>query len=202
MKKSNKKRTILIVVIACIVVMAVFAVLVYLDYSGSHEVVKLGRYKGLTVSASGADSPEDALVEAVVKHTIFGRALKQTIEDKYNDTMNYFESEAEYFQISLEEHVEKYYNTNLEDFRKTVRSTTEETVKQTAVLHAIAEKENIKISDEEYETALPMLMSAHGYTDRSQFLREIDVESLLDELLQEKVINYLLEQNTVTEEGK
>ena len=75
-------------------------------------------------------------------------------------------------------------------------------MKQTAVLHAIAEKENIKISDEEYETALPMLMSAHGYTDRSQFLREIDVESLLDELLQEKVINYLLEQNTVTEEGK
>ena len=202
MKKGKKKRTILIVALACLAVMAVFAVLVYLDYSGSHEVVKLGRYKGLTVSASGTDTPGDAIVDDIADRTIFGRALKQTVEDKYNETMSYFEKEAEDFQISLKEHVEKYYNTDLEKFRESVRSTTEAAVKQSAVLHAIAEKENIEISDEDFEREIPMLMADHGYTDRSQFFREIDVTSLRDELLQEKVIDFLLEQNTVTDEGK
>lgn len=200
--KKSKKRRILIVAAACLAVLAVFAVLVYLDYSGSHEVVKLGRYKGLTVSASGEDSPEDALVKAIVGRTIFGRALDRTIEEKYEDTMDYFAKEAEYFQVGLEELIEKYYNADPEEFRRTARSTTEETVKQTAVLHAIAEKENIELTDGEYEDAIPMLMAAHGYTDREQFLREIDVTALRDELLQEKVIYFLMEQNTVSEEGK
>ena len=196
---SSGKKKVLIIAIVCFAVLTLFGVLVFLDYSNSHEVVWLGKYKGLKVSSSGADSPEDALLGVIVQRTKFGSALDDKIEQKYDKTMKYFEDEAEYFKLSFAEYLKTYYQTDEEAFRKSVRSTAEEAAKQEAVLHAVAERESIQFTEEEFDAILPELMEAYGYTDETLFSRSYNFTELRDEQLLKKVTKYLMEQNTIVD---
>ena len=128
--------------------------------------------------------------------TRFGRAIKEKAEEKYEEAMKVFASDAEYRQMSLSEYIEKYYQKTEEEFREDVRKTAAETVRQDEVIRAIAEKENIVITDAEFDLVLPDIMEAYGYSDKTQFSQDVDFEMLRDELLQEKVIEYLLTRNT------
>jgi FKBP-type peptidyl-prolyl cis-trans isomerase (trigger factor) len=201
MKKPWKRR-IIIIVAAVVVVLTVFGVLFYIEYSDEHEVIRLGQYRDLTVSSSGAESAEDALVTMIVQRTIFGRAMDRKVEEKYEDAMAYFESEAAYFQLALPDYIKKYYATDEKEFRDSVHSTAETTVKQAAVLHAIAEKENIELTNEEFEAMMPSLLETYGYTSEAEMAKAVDLQSVRDELFQEKVIDYLMTQNTVVSSGQ
>ena len=106
-------------------------------------IIRLGRYKGLTVEA-GDKSAEDALLDAIIEKTSFGRKLKFEVEEKYKNSMQVFEEEAKYYGLSLAGYLERYYGMGEDEFRKEVRSTTEITVRQSAVLQAVAEKEKIE----------------------------------------------------------
>lgn len=195
-KKGSRKRRILVIGILCLAVLAVFSVLAYLDYSGSHTILRLGQYTGLSVTAADGKEPEDVLVDEIVRRTRFGRAIKKKAEEKYEEAMKVFASDAEYRQMSLSEYIEKYYQKTEEEFREDVRKTAAETVRQDEVIRAIAEKENIVITDAEFDLVLPDIMEAYGYSDKTQFSQDVDFEMLRDELLQEKVIEYLLTRNT------
>ncbi len=196
---SSGKKKVLIIAIVCFAVLTLFGVLVFLDYSNSHEVVWLGKYKGLKVSSSGADSPEDALLKVIVQRTKFGSALDDKIEQKYDKTMKYFEDEAEYFKLGFAEYLKTYYQTDEEAFRKSVRDTAEETAKQEAVLRAVAERESIQFTEEEFDAILPELMESYGYTDETLFSRSYNFTELRDEQLLKKVTKYLMEQNTIVD---
>ena len=195
-KKGSRKRRILVIGILCLAVLAVFSVLAYLDYSGSHTILRLGQYTGLSVTAADGKEPEDALIDEIVRRTRFGRAIKKKAGEKYEEAMKVFASDAEYRQMSLSEYIEKYYQKTEEEFREDVRKTAAETVRQDDVIRAIAEKENIVITDAEFDLVLPDIMEAYGYSDKTQFSQDVDFEMLRDELLQEKVIEYLLTRNT------
>lgn len=195
-KKGSRKRRILVIGILCLSVLAVFSVLAYLDYSGSHTILRLGQYTGLSVTAADGKEPEDVLIDEIVRRTRFGRAIKKKAEEKYEEAMKVFASDAEYRQMSLSEYIEKYYQKTEEEFREDVRKTAAETVRQDEVIRAIAEKENIVITDAEFDLVLPDIMEAYGYSDKTQFSQDVDFEMLRDELLQEKVIEYLLTRNT------
>lgn len=195
-KKGSRKRRILVIGILCLAVLAVFSVLAYLDYSGSHTILRLGQYTGLSVTAADGKEPEDVLIDEIVRRTRFGRAIKKKAEEKYEEAMKVFASDAEYRQMSLSEYIEKYYQKTEEEFREDVRKTAAETVRQDEVIRAIAEKENIVITDAEFDLVLPDIMEAYGYSDKTQFSQDVDFEMLRDELLQEKVIEYLLTRNT------
>ena len=195
-KKGSRKRRILVIGILCLAVLAVFSVLAYLDYSGSHTILRLGQYTGLSVTAADGKEPEDVLIDEIVRRTRFGRAIKKKAEEKYEEAMKVFASDAEYRQMSLSEYIEKYYQKTEEEFREDVRKTAAETVRQDEVIRAIAEKENIVITDAEFDLVLPDIMEAYGYSDKTQFSQDVHFEMLRDELLQEKVIEYLLTRNT------
>ena len=196
MKKGRQKRKIIIIVVACIVALAAFGVLLYLDYSNSHEVMKLGRYTGLTVTASAGKSAEEAIVEEIVNHSRFGRAMDRKIEEKYDEAMKHFTDEAEFYKLSLSAYLEKYFKTTEKEFRETVRKTAEETARETAVLLEIAKKENLVITDEEFRKKLPEVMESYGYTDEKQFAADVNFDSLREEMLQDKVREYLMTKNT------
>ena len=196
-KTTGGRKKVLTIVIVCLAVLVVFGVLVLLDYSNSHEVVWLGKYKGLKVSAEGADSPEDALLRVIVQRTKFGNALDDKIDAKYDKTMKYFKDEAEYFKLDFAEYLKTYYQTDEEEFEKTIRSSSEDEAKQEAVLRAVAEKESIRFTEEELEAMLPELMEAYGYTDETLFSRAYNFADLREEQLFKKVTQYLMEQNTI-----
>ena len=44
---------------------------------------------------------------------------------------------------------------------------------------------------------MPYLMEAYGYTDEEEFATDVDLNELRDELLQEKVMAFLVTQNEI-----
>lgn len=196
MKKLAIRKWLLIGGTVLIIVLgAVFAVL-YRDYSNSHLVTRLGKYRGLTVDAGGKEA-EDAVAEAVAAKTRFGRKFDKELEKAVEDAMKVFTAEAEYLEQDMATYLREKYNMTEEEFRSKVERTTREELEISAVLHAIAEKEKITFSDEELDRVMPYLMEAYGYIDETQFAREVDLEQIRDELLLEKVAAYLVTQNTV-----
>lgn len=185
--------------ILCIAIAALVALAGWLISRALREPVeleKLGKYLDLKVDAKGAEA-EDAIVKAVVERAKFGSKLDDRVEDEYRQSMDYFAREAEYFQMELGAYLQKNYGMDEKTFRKKVRATAEDTIKESLVLLAIAEKEHIEITSEEFEEAMPILMEAYGYSDRNKFIQDVDLEALRVELLQEKVIEFLLAHNTV-----
>ena len=51
--KTSKKKWIVIGIVLTVVILTLVGVVLYLDYSDSHMVVRLGKYRGLNVDAKG-----------------------------------------------------------------------------------------------------------------------------------------------------
>ncbi|MBR5713133.1 MAG: hypothetical protein IKX54_06010 [Lachnospiraceae bacterium] len=166
------------------------------DYSNQHVVTKLAKYRGLTVDAEGKEA-EEAVTAAIVAKSKYGRALETETKKEYENSMFYFEQEAKYFKMTLDEYVQKNYAMDEASFRKKVRDAAEDTVKTNAVLKEIAKREEITFSDEEFAKTMPYIMEAYGYTDEEQMAKEVDLISVRDALFLEKVRAYLVEVNTV-----
>lgn len=179
-----------------IIVLGVVLAVLYRDYSNSHLVTRLGKYQGLTVDAKGKEA-EDAVAEAVVSKTRFGRKFDEELKKSVEDAMKVFTAEAEYLKQDFATYLREKYDMTEAEFREKVESATRDEMKLSAVLHAVAEKEKITFSDEELEKVMPYLLEAYGYTDETQFAREVNLEEIRDELLLEKVAAYLVTQNTV-----
>ena len=144
--------------ILCIAIAALVALAGWLISRALREPVeleKLGKYLNLKVDAKGAEA-EDAIVKAVVERAKFGSKLDDRVEDEYRQSMDYFAREAEYFQMELGAYLQKNYGMDEKTFRKKVRATAEDTIKESLVLLAIAEKEHIEITSEEVEEAMPI----------------------------------------------
>ncbi len=190
-----KKKAITLVCVA-VAALILIGIVFWIDYRRNHEILKLGQYKDLDVDCGMAE-PEDAVAAAVVERTKFGPAMDKAIEAEFKKAIESYEAEAKQYNLTLSEYIDKFYERSEEQFREIVRSETEKTLKEEAVLKMIAEKENIEFSDRELDEALPMVMEAYGYWDMQAFYKNVDIESVRMNLLFEKVRSYLTEQNHI-----
>ena len=65
------------------------------------------------------------------------------------------------------------------------------------VVYAIAEKENLSVSDEEYQTYIEEYYPLYGYETQEEYEKDYSPESTKYELLYEKVLSFLLDHSTV-----
>ncbi|MBO4767310.1 MAG: hypothetical protein K6B39_10835 [Lachnospiraceae bacterium] len=193
---SAKKKIILVAGAIALIVLIALAWVLYWDFSNGHVVVRLGRYRGLTVDAGGRDAGQ-AVLDAVMSRTKFGRAAKREADAAYESAMKAFLSEAEYLHMDFADYLAQNYHMTEEEFRAKVRETSDADVRQSAVLRAIAQREKITFSDDEMEKVMPYLLEAYGYTDEKEFAKNEDLELIRDAMLLEKVRAFLVEKNTV-----
>ena len=193
---AGMKKKVITLVCVAVAALILIGIVFWIDYRRNREILKLGQYKGLDVDC-GIAEPEDAVAAAVVERTKFGPALGKAIETEFQNAIESYEAEAKQYNMTLSEYVDTFFERSEEQFREIVRSETEKTLKEEAVLLLIAEKENIEFSDRELDEALPMIMEEYGYWDMQAFYKNVDIESVRKELLLEKVRVYLTEQNHI-----
>ena len=74
-----------------------------------------------------------------------------------------------------------------------VRQAAEETAKQYIAMQAVANKENLNVSDEELQTMLEEYATGAGYTTVEEYLGEADREDFREYFMLDKVFQFLLE---------
>ena len=162
-------------------------------------VYKLGKYENLTYTSRIKDNAGKELIEQVVAETKFAPGIKKEIDVIYEKTMAYYTEEAAYFSLTVKEYANRYYSISEEQLRIDAKAAAEESMKQKAVLEAIAQKENITIGEYDFKENLPIYMEAYGYTDEELFLKSYPEEDIRAEMLYDRVLDYIYSKATRTE---
>lgn len=100
--------------------------------------------------------------------------------------------------------LDTYLGMDEEAFDKAVKEAAQKTLKQELLLGAVAEKEGITVSDEEYQKGLEEYASRYGYASTDALLADFDEQTVRVSLLMDKTLAFLesvshIEQTQETE---
>lgn len=104
-----------------------------------------------------------------------------------------------YYGVDLETYVAGMGMT-MEKFEQDCKDTGLFRLQTGLLKEAIAEKENLTISDEEYAGGVQHYMSNYGYTDQEQFESAMGKESIMEQLLFDKVLQFVEENAVIVED--
>lgn len=112
------------------------------------------------------------------------------------------ENTAKLNDMNVDELVNSYTNgtyTNMSDFKKYLEENSAAILKSEVILHAIAEKENISVSDEAYEAGVKDYVISFGASDVEELHKYVKKSNIESELLGNLVLDKLAEQVTIVE---
>lgn len=136
----------------------------------------------------------DALSQIIENSTVGGypdelfEETKKEVEAAYDETAQIFgyDSAADLFEDGYD-----------------LDEVTTEALTEKLVIYAIADKENLTVSDEEYDTYVDENVELYGYETKEEFEEDYGADSIKYDILYEKVLDFLGENtnfNDVTEE--
>ena len=120
----------------------------------------------------------------------YGTTLK---ESYYTDIASMYEMELEDLLIAVN-------GQTLEEFRKEAAEEVKENMQQELLLKAIAEAEGIELSEDEYAAGCEEYASIYGLESTEELEATYGEETIRISLLQEKVLDFLLENAVIEEE--
>jgi trigger factor len=117
---------------------------------------------------------------------------------------------ADMYGMDFSLFLETYLQTDLESFTRQVETAAKQTLAEEMILKAIAEKENITVSDEEFEQGCERYAAQYGYDSADALKQAFDEPTIRISLLMDKTFEFLegaadiqliIETETETENG-
>ena len=147
-----------------------------------------------TLEASAEENNEymagsDALTQVVENSTFKGYP-----DDLYNECKDLYDQTNQAYAEMLGLDVSDFEGTDEE-----IKAAVESMVYEDMVVTSIAEKEKITVSDDEYTQYVENNLDTYGMSSVEEFESTYSKESVMDELLREKVQKFLLDNAKVTE---
>lgn len=172
--------------------------------SGTYTTVdEFRQYVRESLQASGEAEQENGKKEelmAQVYNTCTVNDYPQELVDyTVQGLVSTYTGYAEMYGMSFEEFLSGYMQMSEEEFMTAAEGAAKETLTQELILKAIAEQENITISEEEFEQGCTDYAAAYGYEDAEDLKSNYDSKVIEISLLMDKVLAFL-EDNAVIEE--
>lgn len=139
------------------------------------------------------------IITMVTENATVTEVPQELIDRFYNVNKNNMSYNAMMYGMDLERFVSAYYGMDAETFEKETIAAAEISAKQALVCLAIAENENLTLTEEDVEKAIEENYASYGYADADTFKKSIDLEEYKDSLLLNKVLDFLVENATITE---
>lgn len=139
------------------------------------------------------------IITMVTENATVTEVPQELIDRFYNVNKNNMSYNAMMYGMDLESFVSAYYGMDAETFEKETIAAAEISAKQALVCLAIAENENLTLTEEDVEKAIDENYASYGYADADTFKKSIDLEEYKDSLLLNKVLDFLVENATITE---
>lgn len=141
---------------------------------------------------------ENAVVEAVMNNATFGKLKAEDVTNYAVSVENSVGSQASMYGIDNETYASMFYGTNFETM---VSELSESYAKQDILFKAIAEKENLTLSDEDLDARLQEYADMYGAESVDDLFTEgLDKEEYRNYFLFDDVINFLVENAVVKEQ--
>lgn len=138
---------------------------------------------------------QQAVMDAFMANNIF-TSVPEALVQKYSDAAeSSITSMASAYGVDGDTFTQYYYGQDLASFLATY---SEEAAKQDIALQAVANKENLNISDEELDQMLQDRTTAAGYDTIEEYIGETSKEDYREYFLYDKVTDYLVENAKIT----
>lgn len=135
------------------------------------------------------------LLQQVIDNSAFENYSQELYDSYAASIQESYESYASMFGYESVEEIYELFGMTEEDVEADVLNY----VYRTIAVHAISDAENITLSDEEYQTGLENYVTDYGYEDTDSLLADYGEASIREWLLEEKVLDFLEENATITE---
>ena len=143
---------------------------------------------------------EAAIMDALLEKSVFKQDPPKVMVARLNDYMVEGLTSLAYQQYGtdLMTFMMKNYNSTAESYLDDIRKMAEEYVRESIILQAIADKENLSISDDELNAMLENAVnSSSGYTSVTD-LPDENVQSTRERLNRGRAMDFLKSKTTVT----
>ena len=138
---------------------------------------------------------QQAVMDAFMANNTF-TSVPEALVQKYSDAAeSSITSMASAYGVDADTFTQYYYGQDLATFLSTYA---EQSAKQDIALQAVANKENLNISDEELDQMLQDRATAAGYDTTSEYIGETSKEDYREYFLYDKVLDYLVENAQIT----
>ena len=139
------------------------------------------------------------LLSMVTENATVSEAPQELIDRFYNININNMSYQAMMYGMDLESFVSAYYGMDSETFEAETVAAAEASAKQALVCLKIAADENISVTDEEMDAKAAERYTEYGYASVEDFKAAVDMEEYRDSLLLNKIVDFLVENATITE---
>lgn len=144
---------------------------------------------------------KDAQAEQQLKSDIYTAVLNDStvkpnqdaIDANYNNVLASYTNQAAAYGLDLASFASAFTGMAEEDFKAALQSQAEAMVEQRLIVNAIAEKENITISDDDRKNTAELM----GYESVDKMIESAGQFSVDDYIMSDKVINFLVENAVI-----
>ena len=118
------------------------------------------------------------------------------IDALVEDLMANYEMYASMYDMEMEEFTQEFFGCSVEELKTNSRVEAEAEIKHNLVFSEIAKKENLGVTQEEYETAVTAELADYECETIEEFEEQVGKEDYIYGLLYSKVADFILEQST------
>lgn len=130
--------------------------------------------------------------------------IKDIPQEYINEKINYLnqqiENEAKMYNVDVETYISQAMGIAMEDYEKTCAEYAAEISKESLVNQAIAETENITVTDDEIKEKMTEYIEQYGYESEEEFKKDRDMDQFKEYLLTDKVAQFLIDNAQIVSE--
>ena len=139
---------------------------------------------------------ENAIVDQLFERCAF-KDIPDEILKPYRDTWtNFITSNAAYYNVTPDVYTTYFYGASSD---KVINENAEKYMKQDLILQAIANREDLNVSDEELQSNLQEETDAAGYASVEEYVSPTTTEDYRNDYMNTKVLEFLKERTTINE---
>ena len=166
-----------------------------LNVGGVESLEDLKKYIKENKEAEKTKQLEDEYLfkclDKVVEDSKFEIPAEMT-EDEVNRLVREFSERLQYQGLKLDDYL-KYCNTNIDDFKATLKDEANKRIGYRLIMDAVVEAEKLEVTDEEVETGLEETSKQYGM-DKEEFIKQIGTKELFKyDLLMKKAMKVVTE---------
>lgn len=152
------------------------------------------------LEAANQEQMDSQKMENVLQAIVDGSKITypETLIKYYSYSFTNYYTQMYYYLygVSLEEYVTGSGST-MEEFNSYAQQAAEYASARELVKKAVAEAENMSISDEEYQETLPEFVENYGFASEEELLEALTKEQIMEEMLMEKAEKFVVDQAVV-----
>lgn len=134
---------------------------------------------------------QNVVLDAFLNSCTFADELPDAMLDKYEAVIRAnIEQEAGYYEMEAESYISMRYGMTLDAFLTDYVS---EALRQDLAFQAVANHENLNVSDEELNEILSGYAAGSGYTSVEEFVGETSLEDYREYFMYDNVLHYLVD---------